>query len=588
MKARGGRVRGEGRGVVAVGESETAMRYVYSFLPGRADGHEGLARLLGNKGAQLAEMSRMGLPVPPGFTISTEAFGVLRRTGELPSSLRAEVETALSELGRELGLGFGDRERPLLVSVRSGAQVSMPGMMPTVSNIGLTRETLRGIINSTHDARFAYDTFRRLIETYARAVMEQTTPRQAHGEQSISALLAEHLDAMLEAGGEDEDSLSSAQLAGLCDEYLRIIDNVARAAFPDSAEEQLWESVNAVFRSWGNRHAVAYRERAGVSHELGTAVTVQAMVFGNTGEASGAGVLFSRDPVTGARGVTGEWLPNAQGEDVVGGTVTPYALCASRAHVNERAHTLEESSPAVFQHLKELAEILEARYREAQEVEFIIQEGRVWVLQTRSSKGGRRARLRTAVEMVREGLVNVGEALERTEELSLDEVCWVLDSSVNATPIARGLAAAVGVASGVLALTADRAEQFAGEGKDVIFVADHVAPEDIHGIDAARGLVTNVGGVASHLAVTARGWDKVCVVGCGTLGVDAAGGTLRAAGLELKEGDEVTVDGNEGAVYAGRLARRRGGGEFDEYVSAIREWRREREASEGRKAEGLD
>ena len=571
-----------------VGESKTAMRYVYSFLPGRVDGHEGLARLVGNKGAQLAEMSRMGLPVPPGFTISAEASGVLRRTGELPGSLRAEVEAALEELGRELGLRFGDPERPLLVSVRSGAPVSMPGMMPTVSNVGLTRATLPGLVGGTNDARFAYDTFRRLIETYARAVIDPATPRQPHRAASVSAALAQHLDRTLGAGREDEDDLSPARLARLCDEYLAVVEKVAGRPFPDRAEEQLWESVNAVFKSWDNRHAVAYRERAGIPHELGTAVTVQAMVFGNLGDASGAGVLFSRDPATGARGVCGEWLPNAQGEDVVGGSVTPYALsAASRARVGERAHTLEESSPAVFRRLTGLAQLLEARYRDAQEIEFVIQEGRVWVLQTRGCKRSRFALARTAVEMAREGLITVGEALERTEELTLDEACWVLEQPVKATPIARGLAASVGVASGVMALTADRAEQFAGEGKDVVFVGDKVAPEDIHGIHAARGLVTNVGGAASHLAVTARGWDKACVVGCGTLRVDAAGGTVRAGGAQLKEGDEVTVDGNGGAVYAGRLARRRGGGEFDDYFAAVREWRRARGAAQGLKAEGF-
>lgn len=567
---------------------KTFMKYVYLFLPDRVDGHKGLASLLGNKGAHLAEMSQMGLPIPPGFTISTEAFRSLQRTGELPPSLQSEVKTALEMLGHELGLEFGGTERPLLVSVRSGAPVSMPGMMSTVCNIGLTRETLNGLISSTNNPRFAYDTFRRLIETYVNLVMEQTRPRKNGSGQGITAALADYLNKIVEQRDEDEDNLPYEQLARICDEYLLIIKNIAHRRFPESADEQLWEAINAVFQSWHNKHAVAYRERMGISHEIGTAVTVQAMVFGNLGDSSGAGVLFTRDPVTGEHAVSGEWLPNAQGEDVVDGIITPYPLrVGSGSDMNERSHILEGLLPGAFARLLELAKLLEAHYREVQEIEFIIQERRLWVLQSRSSMLSRLAVIRTAVDMVREELITIDEGLKRTERIPLNDVYRILDPGVTstATPIAKGIPASVGVASGIIALTADRAEQFEQEGKSAIFISDYIEPSDIHGIDAAAGLVTNRGGMASHLAVTARGWNKVCVVGCGTLKIDSERRSLSAEGSEFREGDDVTVDGSSGFIYQGRLAHRNG---FNDYISTTQGWRRKYDPLKNLKVEGFD
>ena len=571
------------------------MGYVYFFLPGRVDGHKGLAHLLGNKGAHLAEMSRMGLPIPPGFTISTEAFRQLHTKGTLPLTLKAEVEEAMETLGRTLGFGFGDPRRPLLVSVRSGAAVSMPGMMATVSNIGLTSRTLAGLAAATHDPRFAYDTFRRLLETYTRAVIEQPTIGEAERDaRAASFALAEHFQQTLDATRTAEDELSAEQLELLCRDYLRIIGETAPAPFPDDAFGQLWGAVVSVFRSWDGVPAKRYRERVGIPHELGTAVTVQAMVFGNLGESSGAGVLFTRDPVEGVPEARGEWLPNAQGDDVVGGYRTPHWLSAGdRARgadqslsAEEQNLTLEVSMPEAFGRLLELAKLLEAHYRRPQEIEFIIQEGRLWVLQTRGTELSRLAAVRAAVEMVREGLIGVEEALEMTAEIPLEDILWSLAPGARKTAFARGIPSSPGVATGAVALTADRAEEYARVRRRAVLICDHIAPEDIHGVDAAAALVANRGGISSHLAVTARGWGKPCVVGCGTLKFDLRRGTLSAGGFELKEGDEVTVDGGGGLVYAGRLRRRRAGGEFEEYVRTLREWRHGRESREDGEAGG--
>lgn len=553
------------------------MRYLYSFPSAKLDGNEDRSTILGNKGAQLAKMARMGLPVPPGFTISIPAFQCINSRGQLPLALRSQVNSALDALGKSLGFEFGSTTRPLLVSVRSAPPVPMPGIMTTLSNVGLTTKTLNGLSTMTGDRRFAYDTFRRLIETYARTVMVSTPQiRGSSAYRSVSPLGVQ-LERILEKYSEDR--LSELDLSRICDEYLTVVESISSKAFPDDPSEQLWDAINAVYQSWHSKHAFVFRERMGIPHDLGTAVIVQAMVFGNLGKSSGAGVLFTRDPLMGRPEISGEWLPNSQGEDIMDGNLMPYPLRSTSTccSMNEGVLSLEESLPLVFNSLVKLAKLLTEHHREPQEVEFTVQEGRLWILQSRSLNLNRPAALKIAIDMVRQGLITTHEALERTTKIALEDAMpWKVATSAaeKQIPIAQGLPASGGVASGIIALTTERAEEFSLEGKRVVFIGDHLKPEDISGISVADALVTNKGGIASHVAATARGLDKVCVVGCKRLNIDVGRKVLLTDHLELREGDEVTVDGNSGLIYGGYLQRQKINGEFAEYVSILKEWRR--------------
>ncbi|RMH23001.1 MAG: pyruvate, phosphate dikinase [Acidobacteria bacterium] len=533
--------------------------YVYTFAAGKAMGHAGLKDLLGGKGANLAEMCGLGIPVPPGFTITTEVCTHFHsHGGRYPDGLQQAVERALDGMAELMGARFGDPAAPLLVSVRSGARSSMPGMMETVLNVGLTSRTLPALVAKTGNPRFVYDAYRRLIAMYADVVMEKAEgiePEEGEG-------IREQLDRLLEAvkskhGYATDADVEADQLEALCAAYRARVKEVLGKPFPDDPHEQLWGAIGAVFRSWNGKRAVHYRRIEGIPDHWGTAVNVQAMVFGNMGPTSATGVAFTRNPATGEATFYGEWLPNAQGEDVVAGIRTPYALNdACRTDVNRELPTLEEAMPAAYRELVAIRDKLERRYRDMQDIEFTIQEERLWMLQTRTGKRNGPAALRMAVEMVDEGLIDRREAIRRLRPEQLDELLHARVDPQDArieTPIARGLPAGPGGACGIIVLTADRAEALGKEGRQVILVRAETSPEDVHGMHAAQAIVTARGGMTSHAALVARGWGKTCVVGCGELDIDLKSGTIQVGNVTLREGDWLTVDGTRGQVYAGKL-----------------------------------
>ncbi len=537
--------------------------HVYLFIKHRSTPSDG-PELLGGKGANLAEMSRLGLPVPPGFTLSTEVCNhFLAHKGEYPKGLHADVEEALAAIGEVMGSHFGDPDDPLLVSVRSGARQSMPGMMETVLNVGLTPNTLPAMIEKTGNPRFVYDAYRRLITMYSDVVMEKGAGINPGEDAGIRV----QLDAMLEEvkhehGHTTDADLTADQLKVLCDRYRDRIQEVLGCPFPDDPLEQLWGAVSAVFTSWNGKRAKSYRRIEGIPDAWGTAVNVQAMVFGNMGPTSATGVAFTRNPATGSNVFYGEWLPNAQGEDVVAGTRTPYALNQeSKTNTNTELPTLEDIQPEAYQQLVEIRTTLEQRYRDMQDIEFTVQEGRLWMLQTRTGKRNGAAALHIAVDMVEEGLIEHREAIQRVLPSQLDELLHPMIDPVaegSCTPLARGLPAGPGGAGGKIVLTADRAEKLGKAGEQVVLVRAETSPEDVHGMHVAQAIVTAKGGMTSHAALVARGWGKTCVVGCGELDIQLAAGTVTVTGADgetvLREGDWLTVNGSTGAVYSEELA----------------------------------
>ncbi|MGI4878152.1 MAG: pyruvate, phosphate dikinase, partial [Janthinobacterium lividum] len=525
-----------------------AAQFVYRFGGGTAEGDAGMKTLLGGKGANLAEMASIGLPVPPGFTISTAMCGVYYDSGEdFPPSLHDEVAAGLKHIESTVtGVGFGSPDNPLLVSVRSGARVSMPGMMDTVLNLGLNDITVEGLAKVSGDARFAWDSYRRFIQMYADVVLGLD-----------HYLFEEALEILKEDRGVTLDTeLSADDLKGLVADYLAKVEAELGHAFPQNPFDQLWGAIGAVFGSWRSERARVYRRINDIPEAWGTAVTVQAMVFGNMGATSATGVAFTRDPSTGTKAHYGEFLINAQGEDVVAGIRTPqYLTLAAREAAGAKAASMEEAMPEVFGELAGVFDLLERHYRDMQDIEFTVQKGKLWMLQTRSGKRTAKAALKTAVDMADEGLITSEEAVLRVDAAALDQLLHpTLDPNAHRDVLTKGLPASPGAASGVAVFDSETAERRAGLGEDVILVRTETSPEDIHGMVAARGILTSRGGMTSHAAVVARGMGRPCVSGAGALSVDFKTRTARVGNRTIKEGDMLTLDGSTGEVMAGKVA----------------------------------
>ncbi|MEX1025531.1 MAG: pyruvate, phosphate dikinase [Planctomycetota bacterium] len=523
-------------------------RFVFPFSEAGSEGGRDDRDLLGGKGANLAEMCKLGLPVPPGFTISTEVSAHVSRRGTWPRALEEQVAQAMVQLEGRMAKRFGDVEDPLLVSVRSGARVSMPGMMDTVLNLGLNRRTVEGLAARSGNPRFAWDAFRRFVQMYGDVVLGV---HAIDGATQSPFTLA--LEGAKRAAGVSEDvDLDVDALRALTERYLALVEERTGTPFPEEPDAQLWGAIEAVFRSWDNPRARTYRTLNGIPHDWGTAVNVVAMVYGNLGETSGTGVAFTRDPSTGEKRFYGEFLMNAQGEDVVAGLRTP-----------EPIHALEARAPAAWKELDRIQQTLEAHYRDMQDLEFTIQDGKLYMLQCRAGKRTGMAALRIAVDLVAEGKLTRDEALMAVDPSSLTQVLApVFDpqqlraARTEGRRLTKGLNAGPGAATGRIVFDADRAEERAALGEPVILVRIETSPEDIHGMHAAAGILTARGGMTSHAALVARQMGKVCVAGCGELDIDLDAGSLRVGAKTLIEGDWLSLDGTSGEVLEGQVATR--------------------------------
>ncbi len=522
-------------------------KLVYRFGAGTADGGAEMRELLGGKGANLAEMCSLGLPVPPGFTITTAVCGAYYDSGNAyPDGLAAQVDGALAEIEHRVGAGFGDAKNPLLVSVRSGAPASMPGMMDTVLNLGLNDRTVEGLAVRSADRRFAFDSYRRFIQMYGSVVL-------GIEHHFFEDLLENH---KLESGAVLDTEIDAGGWEALVGRYKALVSERLGEPFPQDERAQLWGAIGAVFESWMNRRAVTYRKLHDIPAHWGTAVNVQAMVFGNMGEDCATGVAFTRDPSSGENVFYGEYLPNAQGEDVVAGIRTPRHLTrAARAAAEADAPSMEEAMPAAYGALCGIRGTLEAHYRDMQDIEFTVQSGTLWMLQTRAAKRTARAALRAACEMVDEGLIDRAQAVGRIDPLSIDQLLHpTLDPAAPRTRFARGMPASPGAASGRVVFSADEAETRAKAGEKVILVRTETSPEDIHGMHAALGILTSRGGSTSHAAVVARGMGRPCVVGASELSIDYRAQAMTARGVTVKAGQTITIDGSAGEVMLGAVA----------------------------------
>lgn len=535
------------------------MKHVYFFGNGKADGRADMKNLLGGKGANLAEMTSLGIPVPPGFTITTEVCTLYyENDGHLPEGLDSQVRDAILQTEAIMGTKFGDPDNPLLFSVRSGARMSMPGMMETVLNVGLTSKTIPGLIAKTNNPRFVYDAYRRLIMMYSDVVMEKAAGIDVEDGKGIRQRLEKILNKFKKSKGYSFDvDLNGDDWKTISETFKQEIKQVLGHEFPDDPYDQLWGGIKAVFASWNGKRAISYRRIEGIPAEWGTAVNVQTMVFGNTGDTSATGVAFTRNPATGENLFYGEWLQNAQGEDVVAGTRTPNPLnLATKTDDNKDSLSLEEFLPEVYDALEGYRAKLEAHYRDMQDVEFTIEEGRLWMLQTRSGKRNGPAAIKMAADMKNEGLISREEAILRVKPSQLDELLHpMVDPSEEKkiVALAKGLPAGPGGARGQIVFTADDAETWANEGKTVILVREETSPEDVHGMHVAAAILTAKGGMTSHAALVARGWGKCCIVGCSALHIDADKKELHVNGQTFKEGDLFTLNGTAGKVYAGEL-----------------------------------
>jgi pyruvate,orthophosphate dikinase len=525
---------------------EGDAKWVYSFGNGSAEGRAQMRDLLGGKGAGLAEMANLGLPVPPGFTITTAVCTHYYENGKTyPSNLKERVTAALDQVGRLVGKGFGDTENPLLVSVRSGARASMPGMMDTVLNLGLNDQTVEALARKSQDKRFAYDSYRRFITMYSDVVL-------GIGHHHFEEILDEHKD---RHGYTLDTELTAEDWIALVRRYKERLEEERGEPFPQDPHAQLWGAIGAVFGSWMNQRAITYRRLHNIPEGWGTAVNVQAMVFGNMGETSATGVAFTRNPSTGEKRLYGEYLINAQGEDVVAGIRTPQEITEiARQEAGSNRPSMEAALPETFKELTRIYARLERHYRDMQDLEFTVEQGKLWMLQTRAGKRTAKAALKIAVDLANEGLITRKEAVTRIEPLSLDQLLHpTIDPNVEREVIATGLPASPGAASGEIVLSADEAEALKAKGTKVILVRVETSPEDIHGMHAAEGILTTRGGMTSHAAVVARGMGKPCVSGAGSLRVDYAAGTVSVAGRTLRQGDVITIDGSTGQVLAGRV-----------------------------------
>ncbi|MBJ00691.1 MAG: pyruvate, phosphate dikinase [Halobacteriovoraceae bacterium] len=519
-------------------------KWVYSFSAENTDGNRNQKDLLGGKGANLAEMCNLKLPVPPGFTVTTEAcLDYYKKEKKISDEIKDQVNKALSEVEKITGKKFGDKTNPLLFSVRSGAKVSMPGMMDTVLNLGMNDETVLGMAKKTGNARFAWDSYRRFIQMFSNVVLGLNT-----------SILEHQLEDLKEARGYSNDvEMDEEDLQELVEVYKQVLAEEYGQSFPQDPMEQLWAAVGAVFGSWNNARAMKYREMNGFSHDWGTAVNVQSMVFGNTGDTSGTGVCFTRDPSTGEKVFFGEYLLNAQGEDVVAGIRTPGPINeTSKNDSNKDLPTLHEVMPKAYDELVDIYQKLEKHYKDMQDIEFTIEDEKLYILQTRTGKRTIRSALKIAVDLVEEGLIDKKEALLRIVPESLDNLLHPrLDPNAEKKSLAHGLPASPGAASGQIVFDSEDAVEWTGADKKVILVRQETSPEDIGGMHAAQGVLTARGGMTSHAAVVARGMGKPCVAGCSALEISEKNKTLKVNGKEFKEGDFITFDGTSGDVYEG-------------------------------------
>ena len=531
------------------------LKRVYFFGGKDAEGDGSMKNLLGGKGANLAEMCKLGIPVPAGFTITTETcVEFYKNNMQFPAELKKEVDEALAKTEAVMEMKFGDKENPLLISCRSGARSSMPGMMETVLNIGLCSETIPGLIKKTGNPRFVYDAYRRLIMMYSDVVMEKAEGLEPEEGKGIRVQLDRMLhDVKAKKGYKSDTDLTEEDLVQLCDAFKGRVVEVLGKPLPDNAYEQLWGGVGAVFKSWNGKRAISYRRIENIPDEWGTAVNVQAMVFGNMGDNSATGVAFSRNPATGENKFYGEWLVNAQGEDVVAGIRTPNPLNESTKNdQNKHLQSLETGMPVVYKELDTIQLSLQKHFRDMQDIEFTIQDGKLWMLQCRVGKRTGLAALNMAMDMLHEGLIDEKTAVMRVAPAQLDELLHpILDpaSEKRATVIARGLPAGPGGSVGQIVFTAEDAVEWAAAGKNVILVREETNPEDVEGMRAADGLLTARGGMTSHAALVARGWGKCCIVGCDQLHIDLHKKTLTIAGKSYKEGDVFSLNGSKGFVY---------------------------------------
>jgi pyruvate,orthophosphate dikinase len=521
-------------------------KWVYTFGDGAAEGHAGDRNSLGGKGANLAEMCRLGLPVPPGFTVTTEFCNWHYANGRTyPSALKEQVSAALDHIARLTGRRLGDPEKLLLVSVRSGARASMPGMMDTVLNLGLNDQTVEALAADSGDARFAYDSYRRFIQMYSNVVL------------GLDHELFEEIleDEKAKRGHELDTALSADDWRAIIALYKAKVEEELGKPFPQDPEEQLWGAIGAVFSSWMNPRAVTYRRLHDIPESWGTAVNVQAMVFGNMGETSATGVAFTRNPSTGEKALYGEFLVNAQGEDVVAGIRTPQNITEkARIAAGSDKPSLEKVMPEAFASFVAISNKLEKHYRDMQDLEFTIERGKLWMLQTRSGKRTAKAALKVAVDMAAEGLITREEAVARIDPASLDQLLHpTIDPKAARDVISVGLPASPGAATGEIVFSSHEAEEMKDLGKKAILVRVETSPEDIHGMHAAEGILTTRGGMTSHAAVVARGMGKPCVSGAGTLRVDYRNGTLMAMGATFRKGDIITIDGGNGQVLKGAV-----------------------------------
>jgi pyruvate, orthophosphate dikinase len=536
-----------------------AQKFVYFFGPTGTEGDASMGNTLGGKGANLAEMAKLQLPVPAGFTIITEFCTVYLQEGNrFPESLKTEVLEALQKTEAAMGMKYGDPADPLLMSCRSGARKSMPGMMETVLNVGLCSATIPGLIKKTGNERFAYDAYRRLIMMYSDVVMEKAEGLEPAEGKGIRHQL-EHLMAdMKKARGVEADTaLTADDLKTLCEQFKAKVKEVLGKPFPDEPMEQLWGATGAVFRSWNGKRAVSYRKIEGIPHEWGTACNVQSMVFGNMGESSATGVAFSRNPATGENKFYGEWLVNAQGEDVVAGIRTPNPLNESTKNdQNKHLESLETSMPGLYKELYDIRTRLEQHYKDMQDIEFTIQEGKLYMLQCRNGKRTGTAALNMAMDMLSEKLIDERTAVTRVAPAQLDEMLHpIVDPAAEkkVEAFVSGLPAGPGGARGQIVFTSADAVAWAKQGKQVILVRDETNPEDVEGMRAAQGILTARGGMTSHAALVARGWGKCCIVGAGAIKLNMAAKTLTAGKVTLKEGDTITLNGTRGRAYQGAL-----------------------------------
>ncbi|MAV69434.1 MAG: pyruvate, phosphate dikinase [Candidatus Marinimicrobia bacterium] len=535
------------------------MKYIYSFGDGVADGRSDMKNLLGGKGANLAEMNILGIPVPPGFTLTTEVCTEYYNNNKsFPDELAQELKQSLSNVELIMGKNFGDPDNPLLLSVRSGARQSMPGMMETVLNVGLTSDTIPGLVERTGNPRFVYDAYRRLITMYSDVVMEKAAGIEPPEGKGIRQKLEHHLSSYKsENNFESDTDLSENDWIIIIDIFKNEIKSSLGSEFPDNAEDQLWGGIEAVFKSWNGARAISYRRIENIPEEWGTAVNVQTMVFGNTGKESATGVAFTRNPATGENKFFGEWLSNAQGEDVVAGLRTPNPLNEdTKTEDTSHLPSLEDKMPDLYKELFDIKNRLEKHYSDMQDIEFTIQEGKLWMLQTRVGKRNGVAAIKMAVDMFNENMIDKKTAIMRVNPNQLDELLHpALDKSSenSATKLTKGLPAGPGGAKGRVVFTADDAEEWNSRGEKVILVREETSPEDVHGMHASEAILTARGGMTSHAALVARGWGKCCIVGCNEINISLENKQLTVGDVVVNEGDWITMNGTLGVVYLDQL-----------------------------------